>query len=79
MSALSQSELDSAIFSALANDWCKTALVIAKVLHACEDQGITITDGQIFDRITNLVNSGRVNSRGVLTNWRCSEILSSEV
>jgi hypothetical protein len=60
----SQTEIDQLILSFAKADWRKTAFIITKVLHDCEDKNIDIKDEQIANRITALSNAGRLESQG---------------
>jgi tagatose-1,6-bisphosphate aldolase non-catalytic subunit AgaZ/GatZ len=74
MTSISQTEIDQLILSFAKADWRKTAFIIARVLHDCEDKNIEIKDEEIADRIATLCNAGRLESQGVLSNWRGSEL-----
>jgi len=74
MTSISQAEIDQLILSFAKADWRKTAFIIAKVLHDCEDQTIEIKAEEIADRIAALCNAGRLESQGILSNWRGSEL-----
>jgi hypothetical protein len=74
MSSISQAQLDKMILSFVKTDWRKTAFIIVKVLHECEDKKISITDDVIFNRIASLCDSGTLDSQGKLSEWRHSEI-----
>lgn len=74
MTSISQAEIDQLILSFAKADWRKTAFIIAKVLHDCEDKTIEVKAEEIADRISALCNAGRLESQGVLSNWRGSEL-----
>lgn len=75
MSTLNPDELDGMILSACREErWRKTAFVVGKVLHQCEDQKLAVSDREIFDRLVHLVDSGVIESVGTLSNWRRSEV-----
>lgn len=74
MTSISQTEIDQLILSFAKADWRKTAFIIAKVLDDCEDKNIDIKDEEIANRIAALCNAGRLESQGVLSNWRGSEL-----
>ena len=74
MTEHSQTEIVQLILSFAKADWRKTAFIITNVLHDCEDKNIDIKEEQIANRITALCNAGRLESQGVLSNWRGSEL-----
>lgn len=74
MSEKSQNQLEEMVLSFVKADWRKTALVIANVLHQCEDRGIQMPSDWIFQKIVDLCESGRIESQGNLSDWRHSEV-----
>jgi hypothetical protein len=74
VSSISQAQLDEMILSYVKNDWRKTAFIIVRVFHDCEDKKISMTDDMIFERIISLRDSGALESQGNLSKWRHSEV-----
>lgn len=74
MASISQAELDKLIISFAKVDWRKTAFIMTKVVHDCDAKNINVTDEEIFDRILYLCNAKKLESQGVLSNWRGSEL-----
>ncbi|WP_315759677.1 DUF3658 domain-containing protein [Bradyrhizobium sp. SZCCHNRI2007] len=76
MASMSQAEIDRLILSIVNANWKKTAFVIARLSHDCEDKNIDITEEAIFERIVAMCGAGRLEAQGVLSNWRASEVRS---
>jgi hypothetical protein len=74
VSSISQAQLDEMILSYVRNDWRKTAFIIVRVSHECDDKKLSITDDMIFERIVSLRDSGTPESQGNLSKWLHSEI-----
>ena len=69
---ISDQELDELILSHAKNQWLKVARVIGDVLRVANSN---LGEGQkIESRIKMLVDSGRLESAGDVSNWRFSEI-----
>jgi hypothetical protein len=78
---MNASQIDSAILSAVGEQWAKVAMVIARVVDALShglppgDEGYEV----ISRRIQALVHDGRLVAQGDINNWRFSEVrLKSE-
>jgi hypothetical protein len=65
------SDIDAAILSAASDQWKKVAMIIATVVHRHK---LAAEYALIAQRIVDLVNSGRLESQGNLSNWRGSEV-----
>jgi tetratricopeptide (TPR) repeat protein len=52
----------------------KTVVIITNVFDECENRKTAITYDEIFDRLMHLVDTGRIESEGDLSNWRRSEV-----
>jgi Protein of unknown function len=77
--SVSETDLDSIIFSALSSRWQKTAMVIAKALKRCETLGLPVDAEVVGVRIQALAEADRLEGEGDLRKWRYSEVrLSAE-
>jgi hypothetical protein len=72
------SKLDEIIVSFAREEWRKTAFVITKTLHYCEDNNIQASDEMIADRILFLCTAGDLEAQGNLSDWRHSEVRLSK-
>jgi hypothetical protein len=72
--SVSETDLDSAIFSALTSRWQKTAMVIGKTLKQCETLALPVDDEVVGVRIRALAEAGRLEGEGDLRKWRYSEV-----
>jgi len=77
--SVSETELDSIIFSALSLRWQKTAMVISKALKQCETLALPVDAEVVGVRIQALAEADRLEGKGDLRKWRHSEVrLSAE-
>jgi hypothetical protein len=74
MPSISQADLDQMIFSFVKTQWRKTALIIAEVLHQGDERRKIIAPQRIANRIISLRDAGALESQGLLSNWRHSEV-----
>ena len=58
--SVSESDLDTIIFSALSLRWQKTAMIIAKALQRYEELALPVSDEMVGARILALVEAGRI-------------------
>jgi hypothetical protein len=72
--SVSETDLDSAIFSALTSRWQKTAMVIGKTLKQCETLALPVDEEVVGVRIRALAEAGRLEGEGDLRKWRYSEV-----
>ena len=72
--SVSETDLDSAIFSALSPRWQKTAMVIGKALKQCETLALPVDAELVGVRIRALAEAGRIEGEGDLRKWRYSEL-----
>jgi hypothetical protein len=72
--SISQADLDQMIFSFVKTQWRKTALIIAEVLHQGDERQKIIAPQRIANRIISLCDAGALESQGLLSNWRHSEV-----
>ena len=72
--SVSETDLDSAIFSALTSRWQKTAMVIGKTLEHCKTLALPVDDEVVGVRIRALADAGRLEGEGDLRKWRYSEV-----
>jgi hypothetical protein len=72
--SVSETELDSVIFSALNSRWQKTAMVITKALKRCETLGLPVDAEVVGVRIQALAEADRLEGEGDLRKWRYSEV-----
>jgi hypothetical protein len=69
-----ETDLDSAIFSALSSRWQKTAVVLTKVLQRCKTLGLPVDLQVLGARIQALAEADRLEGEGDLRKWRYSEL-----
>jgi Protein of unknown function len=72
--SVSETDLDTIIFSALTSRLQKTAMVIAKALKRCETLALPIDAEVIGVRIQALAEADRLVGQGDLRKWRHSEV-----
>ena len=72
--SVSETDLDSAIFSALSSRWQKTAVVLTKVLQRCKTLGLPVDLQVLGARIQALAEADRLEGEGDLRKWRYSEL-----
>ena len=72
--SVSETDLDSIIFSALSSRWQKTAMVIGKALERCKTLALPIDAEVLGVRIQALAEADRLESEGDLRKWRFSEV-----
>jgi len=71
---VSESEIDSVIFSAIKPRWQKVAMVLVKSLNRCKKHGLPISCDVLAARIQELAETGRLEGAGDLRKWRRSEV-----
>ncbi len=71
---ISAEDIDAAIAEALALDWQKTAMVIARALPRCQELATAISTDILGARIVVLVEAGRIDGVGDPRKWRHSEV-----
>lgn len=74
MSTNQNPDIDDAILTVAREQWRKVAFIIATVVHACNDQAEEDDYNLVASRIAALVEDGRLESQGDLSNWRHSEV-----
>jgi hypothetical protein len=72
--SVSENDLDAIIFSSVATQWRKVAMVISKVLKEFEARNLPIDHEVIGVRIGLLSETGRLESQGDVRKWRFSEV-----
>jgi Protein of unknown function len=72
--SVSETDLDSAIFSALSSRWQKTAMVIGNALKHCKTLALPIDAEVLGVRIQALAEADRLEGAGDLRKWRFSEV-----
>jgi hypothetical protein len=72
--SVSENDLDAIIFSAVATQWLKVAMVISRALKKCEERNLPIDDEVIGVRIRFLSETDRLESQGDVRKWRFSEV-----
>ena len=72
--SISETDLDSTIFSALSLRWQKTAMVIGKALERCQTLGLAVDAEVLGVRIQALAEADRLEGQGDLRKWRFSEV-----
>jgi hypothetical protein len=72
--SVSETDLDSTIFSALKLRWQKTAVIISRALERCEALGLPVDAEVVGVRILALAEADRLEGEGDLRKWRFSEV-----
>ena len=72
--SISENDLDAIIFSAVATQWLKVAMVISRALKKCEERNLPIDHEVIGVRIRLLSETGRLESQGDVRKWGLSEV-----
>jgi len=72
--SVSETDLDTAIFSALSSRWQKTTVVLTRALERCETLGLPVDLQVLGARIQALAEADRLESEGDLRKWRYSEL-----
>lgn len=72
--SVSETDLDSTIFSALTLRWQKTAMVISKALTRCEILALPVDAETVGVRIQALAEADRLEAAGDVRKWRYSEV-----
>ena len=72
--AISEADIDAAIFEALTTKLQKTAIVIAKAFQHCEGFPVPVSTEVLGARILALAEAGRIEGAGDLRMWRHSEV-----
>jgi Protein of unknown function len=71
---VSETDLDSAIFSVLKSQWQKTAAIISRAWNRSETLGLPVDIEVVGVRLQALAEAGRLESQGDLRKWRYSEV-----
>jgi uncharacterized protein DUF3658 len=71
---VSETDLDSAIFSVLKLQWQKTAAIISRAWNRCETLRLPVDIEVLGVRLQALAEAGRLESQGDLRKWRYSEV-----
>jgi hypothetical protein len=72
--SVSETDLDSAIFSALTSRWQKTTVVLTKALKRCETLGLPVDLQVLGARIQALAEADHLECEGNPRKWRYSEL-----
>jgi hypothetical protein len=72
--SVSETDLDTIIFSQLTSRLQKTAMVIAKAMERCDERALPVSAEIIGARIQALAGADRIESAGDLRTWRYSEV-----
>jgi len=72
--SISESDLDTIIFSTLGMQWRKTAMVIGKALERCQQLELPVSAETVAARILALAEAERIASQGDVRIWRFSEV-----
>jgi uncharacterized protein DUF3658 len=72
--AVSDTDIDSIIFSNLSGRWQKTAMVVGNVLTECKRVQLPVSAEMLSARIRILAEANRLDSQGDLRRWRLSEV-----
>jgi len=72
--SVSETDIDSIIFSALSVRWQKTAMVVGRALTECQKVLLPVSAEMLGARIRALAEADRLESQGDLRKWRFSEI-----
>jgi Protein of unknown function len=69
-----QTRIDELVVRFARPTWRKVARIIAHVLDACERDGVETDGSAVEDRIRLMVEQGKLEAQGDLSQWRHSEI-----
>jgi hypothetical protein len=72
--SVSETDLDSIIFSLLKLQWQKTAAIISRAWNRCETLGLPVDIEVLGVRLQALAEAGRLANQGDLRKWRYSEV-----
>jgi hypothetical protein len=72
--SVSETDLDSIIFSVLSSRWQKTAMIIGKAMKRCETLALPVDLDMLGVRILALAEADRLEGVGDLRKWRFSEV-----
>jgi|RhiMethySRZTD1v2_1073278.scaffolds.fasta_scaffold3580634_1 hypothetical protein len=68
------SQIDEAILTVARERWQKVAMIVATVVHSRSENAPDDEYDLVASRIVALVNSGRLEGQGDLSDWRHSEV-----
>ena len=74
MTSMPDADLDALILSVSRTQWQKVAMIITRVIQACERNGVEVGEVAIAKRIPKLVEDGKLQGAGNLGRWRNSEV-----
>ncbi|HMK81959.1 MAG TPA: DUF3658 domain-containing protein [Xanthobacteraceae bacterium] len=74
MTTVPDPDIDAEILSAASDKWQKVAMIVAKVMSRHSEQTVESEYDLVARRIGALVNDGRLESQGDVSNWRRSEV-----
>lgn len=69
-----EQEIDDLILALATARWQKTAMIIAKASNRLEGEPGGNPEERVAERIRQLVETNRLESRGDLSRWRHSEV-----
>jgi hypothetical protein len=72
--SVTEADLDTLIFSALAQTWRKTARIVGSTFEQCEARSFPVSLEVIAARIQALAEAGKIEGKGNLSMWRHSEV-----
>lgn len=74
MGNASDEYLDKLILSQSRHRRQKVALIFVLVMKKCEAEGHTVSDETFDERLRHLVDTGKLEAFGNISNWRFSEV-----
>lgn len=74
LSAQTIEKIDAALLSQVPNRWRKVAMVVSLAMEVLKDQHLGIPDLYYAQRVTLLVERGKLQAQGDLSRMRYSEV-----
>lgn len=73
-SVIADPRLDALILASATSEWCKVAILIARVTDAARAEGLDTTALSIASRIYAMTSDNRLDVKGNVRRWRAAEI-----
>ena len=73
-SVIADPRLDALILASATSEWCKVAILIARVTDAARAEGLVTTAQTIASRIYAMTSDNRLDVQGNVRRWRAAEI-----
>lgn len=73
-SVIADPRLDALILASATSEWCKVAMLIARVTDAARAEAIETTAQTIASRIYAMTSDNRLDVQGNVRRWRAAEV-----